>query len=83
MAKRTLTIRGKRFEVHIGSTSTRIKQLPDGPSATAFNSDIRRCTPDTWERGQWKRTSDGELRPQHIVNWICKHILQASTHAKA
>lgn len=43
----------------------------DGERFTVVRNDrLKGVTPDTYERGQWKRTQDGQLYPSEVKSWI-------------
>lgn len=48
---------------------------PSGKSYHVDPEDVIECTPDVFERGQWKRTSDGVVSPARVAAFISDLIL--------
>ena len=48
---------------------------PDGAKHTVPAWTIKGVTPDTLERGHWKRTSDGMLTPFEVADYIKSELM--------
>ena len=56
-----------RWSMHGGSVSV---WSPDGKRRNVDPHTILGVSPNTWERGQWKRTQDGVVSPRHVRAFI-------------
>ncbi len=45
-------------------------EFPDGHREVISDSTITGRTPDTLERGRWKKTPDGMVLPSHVKAWL-------------
>jgi hypothetical protein len=72
---RKVHINGQVYQYKVGKGSTRII-LPNGTTTHAFNHTIKGVTPDTFDRGQWKRTSDGSVTPAEVKAYIEREMLK-------
>jgi hypothetical protein len=71
---RNLVFRGKTYQYRVGTGSTVIK-FPDGTKAVVSNHDLKGVDPNTFERGQYKKTSDGMVLPSEIQNYIERLVM--------
>jgi hypothetical protein len=71
---RVLTVAGRQWKVIIGSSGVKA-YCEDGRHVTSTPWEIKGCTPDTFDRGQWKRTSDGAIFPSEIAEWLQNQTL--------
>ena len=71
MKGRTITVGGTKYvwRVGRGTTVIRLKET-NAHFAKVSNHRLLGVTPDTYARGQWKRTSDGMVTPKHIAESI-------------
>jgi hypothetical protein len=44
--------------------------FPNGHREVVSDSTITGRTPDTLERGRWKKTTDGMVLPSHVKAWL-------------
>lgn len=70
---RAIHIDNKIYEYEVGKNATRIN-LPNGQRVVVANHELKGVTPDTFERGQWKRTSDGALTLAEVKAYILREI---------
>ena len=66
---RKVVIGTRTYHWHVGKTFVVILP-PQGRKTVALAHDVRGVSPETWERGCHKLTSDGQLTPQHVVDYI-------------
>lgn len=66
---RVLTIAGCKWKVQIGNSCV-VAYCEDGRHVTDTPWRIKGVTPDTYERGQWKKNNDGSLLPREISAWL-------------
>ena len=66
---RTLTVSGKQWKIVIGSSAINA-YCEDGRHAIGTPRGVKGCDPDTFDRGQWKRTSDGAVLPSELAAWL-------------
>lgn len=71
---KSVTINGIQYDYQVGKSDTRLRAVIDGkriPGTIAVGSgDVVGVSPDTWERGQWKRTRDGQVTPGAVAFFI-------------
>ncbi len=73
---RLVSYEGKTYKYRVGNGYTDIR-CPNGKKYLVSNPYLRGVSWDTWDRGQWKRSSDWMIKPGHIKRYIRKHILKA------
>jgi len=77
MGWRQIEVNGKNFRWKCGGSFVVIQddngKRIGGPSLQA-SSLKENCSPYDWERGHWKRTTDGMLRPREVANFITKQM---------
>lgn len=71
MAYRKLIVDGEAWSYYVGGTYT-VLRAPDGKKKVVSSSTVTGRSPDTFDRGQWKKTSDGMVRPSDVVAYIRK-----------
>jgi len=67
---RLLTVAGTKWRWRVGRGGNVIAYSEYGERRCAGAWAIRGMDPDTFERGQRKRTSDGMVRPADIAKWL-------------
>jgi hypothetical protein len=67
---RLLTVAGTKWRWRVGRGGNVIAYSEHGERRCASAWAIRGMDPDTFDRGQWKRTSDGMVRPADIAKWL-------------
>ena len=67
---RTITVGGTKYRYKIGKGTTVIRLDDNSVFRKVGNHVLRGVTPDTFARGQWKRTSDGMVTPKDIAEFI-------------
>lgn len=67
---RKLILSGQKFEYRVGKGTTVIRREDNTVLAKVANHVLIGVDPDTYERGQHKRTSDGTVLPLHIQQFI-------------
>lgn len=71
MGWRKITVNNKEYRwrgsYHVVIQDSEGKRVSP-PTLTA--PQVKRITPDEWERGKWKITESGMLRPSDIKDWI-------------
>lgn len=73
MGKRVLSVLGRDFDCIIGNSVTCIWD-DRGKKYVVTNPAIKGVSPDTFERGQRKKTSDGMVTPKEVCDWIEDHF---------
>ena len=67
---RSIVVGGKKYRYKIGRGTTVIRRADNTVLVKVDNHVLMGVTPDTFERGQWKRTSDGMVTPRHVASCI-------------
>jgi hypothetical protein len=67
---RTLTVDGSKYEYRVGKDATVVRTLDNKVFAKFYNPELIGVSWDTYERGQYKRTSDGAVMPSHIADAV-------------
>lgn len=62
---RQITVDNKVYNYSVGSSYTKIHGI-----GAVGNSELRSVDPDTFEKGQYKGTSDGMVTPSMIERYI-------------
>lgn len=71
MKGRSITVEGVKYCYRVGKQTTVVRLLDDDSVfAKIHNHKLLRVAPGTFERGQWKRTSDGMVTPKDIESGI-------------
>lgn len=73
MSWRKLTIEDKVWEYQLGKGNAVIKS-PDNKKTVVDYVKLTGRSWDTLERGQYKKTSDGMVTPQHIKSYIQTYL---------
>ncbi len=60
----------KEYEYKVGRGSTNIRNLETRKSISVSNHILKGITPNVFERGQHKKTSDGMILPSEVAKWI-------------
>lgn len=71
---RPFTVGGVRWKVKVGKSCV-VAYSEKGQHITSSPWAINGTSPSTWERGQWKRTSDGALQSAEICAWLASNKL--------
>jgi len=66
---RTINVNGHDYKYKIGERSTVITML-DGKKIVVGNHTIKGLSPDDFDRGKWKKTSDGMIKPSDMERYI-------------
>lgn len=67
---RALMVAGTMWRWRCGRGGNVVAYSEHGERRCAGAWTIRGMTPDTFERGQWKITTDGMVRPSDVVKWL-------------
>ncbi len=67
---RLITVQGVRWKWKCGKGCGVIAYSEKGQRAYAQAWEVKGCTPDVFERGQWKKTSDGMMTPAEVEAWL-------------
>jgi hypothetical protein len=70
---RALIVNGRKFKFIVGFSRVKIVS-PDGRVFTPGCAEVKGVSEATFERGQWKKTTDGMVMPREIVAWIKRHV---------
>jgi hypothetical protein len=72
MSYRQVTVMGRVWRYFVGKQHTVLRHPDTNQAIVVHNWEIkgRGYTPDTWERGQWKGTSDGMIKPGRVRGYI-------------
>ena len=71
---RTMQVSGKKWRYRFGLGNAVIRGT-DGKSTVVGYEDLTGRSSAVIERGQWKKTTDGMVKPGHVRGWIRKHLL--------
>ena len=66
---RRIVVNGATWRWAVGKGNVSLWS-PDGVRHNAHASTIKGITPDVYDRGKWKRTSDGSVCPSHVRAYI-------------
>jgi len=71
MKRRTIVVGGEAWEWFCGKGGGVVIWSPDGKRRhTTHAAHVKGINPDTFDRGKWKMTSDGMLRPSEVAALI-------------
>lgn len=70
---RKITYEGTEYRWRFGQTYVVVRKGRI-VFARALPEEITGRTPDIFERGQWKRTSDGMVKPGHVLGLIRRAV---------
>lgn len=70
MSYRQVTVMGKVWRYFVGKQHTVLREPDTNRAIVVHNWEIKGCTPDVFERGKWKRTSDGMIKPGRVQYYI-------------
>jgi len=73
--QRTLVLGDKTYRYCITRCGGAVIYTPNGKKHVASFFELTGCSPDTYERGVWKRTSDGMVRPRTVRKYIQRELL--------
>ncbi len=71
---RTIEVGGRSWRYRFGRGNVVIRSA-DGKSTVVRYEDLTGRSNDVIERGQWKKTIDGMVKPGHVCGRIRKHLL--------
>ncbi len=66
---RQIVVGGQKYSYRVGRQNVVIHDA-DGDRNVVPCHEILGLTPDTFDRGKWKGTSDGMVTPGKIAQWI-------------
>jgi hypothetical protein len=69
---RKIVVAGVEWKWQLGRRGGVIAYSELGERKQDHASKIKRIDPDTWDRGQYKISSDGQLTPKEISEWLMK-----------
>lgn len=72
--KRYIVIGSERWEYKIGKSYAHI-WTPRGKKVIINSNTVNGTAPFTFERGQYKRTSDGMVTPKDVREYIEKNLI--------
>ena len=67
---RRVHVNGKVWIYRVGKGGGVVIYGPNDERISMYASWLKGQTPDLFERGQWKKTSDGMLKPRHVKRFI-------------
>ena len=67
---RRVHVEGRVWLYRVGRGGGVIVHGPSGERVRLHAANLKGQWPSDFERGQWKRTSDGELTPAHVKTFI-------------
>ena len=72
---RRVHVNGEVYTYRVGKQSLVIR-LPSGKSVCVGCAEVKGdMTPDDFDRGKWKSTSDGMILPSEVSKYIEEHIV--------
>ena len=80
---RALVVAGTKWAWRIGRGGGVTARSENGDSRFAQAWTILGITPDLWERGQWKKTTDGRITPKHVAKWLLTPNAQVKRRGEA
>lgn len=66
---RNLMVAGKNWKWQLGKTNV-VAYCENGTKLVAPAWTVKGVSQEVYERGKWKRTSDANVLPSDVVNWI-------------
>ena len=66
---RKITVQGIKWVWQVGKGGY-VKAYSENGLMKLAHASIKHVDPDTWDRGQYKQTSDGQLTPKEIAAWL-------------
>lgn len=69
MGRRRIVVGGEEWHYRVGPGFTRLWD-PAGKHRAVPTHEVKGITPDTFERGQWKQTGDGQVTPADVRRFI-------------
>ena len=78
---RSITVDEIKYRYNIGRTMTIIRREDNSVLLKVENHVMKGFKdPDTFDRGQWKKTSDGQITPKeiaYVISYFLKHNVVA------
>lgn len=72
---RKIVVDGKTFTYRVGERSTVIHDAEGKRFDLIDNNVLRGVSPDTFARGQWKRSGDGVVAPSRLAEFLKDPVL--------
>jgi hypothetical protein len=69
MRWRKISIDGKSYRYHVGK-GTVVIRTPDGATLTPRAERVKGLSAEVFERGLWKATEDGMIKPSDVRRFI-------------
>jgi hypothetical protein len=76
MRWRRIIIDGKSYRYHVGK-GTVVIRTPDGATLTPKAERVKGLSAEAFERGVWKGTEDGMIRPIDVRRFVVETTLTA------
>jgi hypothetical protein len=67
---RKISVNNKIYHYRIGKGNTLILSFNFPLKIVVSNAKLKGVSEEVWERGQWKKTSDGMITPSDIKRYI-------------
>lgn len=74
---RRIVVAGKAWIWRLGKAYV-VAHADCGERRFAAAHEVKGVTADSWERGKWKRSSDGQLTPADVARWLSTPNAQVS-----
>ena len=71
---RIMQVNGEEWRYRFGRGNAVIRGT-DGKNIVVTYEDLTGRSSNVLERGLWKKTTDGMVKPGHVRGWIRKHLL--------
>jgi hypothetical protein len=72
---RAIDVDGQRWWFFVGRGHGLLIWSPSGEKHLTSWSGVTGLDPDTIDRGQWKKTTDGMVKPGQVRGYIRKHLV--------
>lgn len=73
---RNIVVQGEAFTWKVGRTHVSIRRVRDRKGWHPGAHEVVGVTPDVFERGRWKKTSDCSVTPGQVADWIKQNVME-------
>ncbi len=76
MSYRQVTVLGRVWRFFVGKQHTVLRHPDTNAAIVVPNWEIKGCSPDIFERGKYKKTSDGMIKPGRVRYYVETRIAE-------
>lgn len=77
---RIISVGGVRWKWRVGSRSGVVAYSERGERLCARAHEVKGVPAEVFERGRWKRTSDGSVTPSEVADWMRREVEESKWH---